>query len=191
MSKDNMPTPAPRTLFLTSDVDAESMGELGELTKAIIEINDSDRHLEEVARVNGFTYEPEPIRIYIDSYGGYVYQCFGLIGVMERSETPVHTYVTGCAMSCGFIILIHGHRRFGYRHSTPMYHQVSTGFVGKIGDMELEHVETRRLQDKIEQMTLEHTKIKKARLREVYKTKTDWYMTAEEALELGVIDEIV
>ena len=64
------------------------------------------------------------IKIYIDSYGGQVYQCFGLIGVME-SKTEIHT-VCSAAMSCGFIILINGHKRFAYRHATPLYHRVSS-----------------------------------------------------------------
>ncbi len=129
--------------------------------------------------------------MYIDSYGGAVYQCFGLLGIMEKSETPIHTIVTGCAMSCGFMILISGHRRFGYAHSTPLYHQVSTGFYGKVKDMEEKLEESKRLQKKIEDLTFEKTSISKKKLSEILKNKKDWYMTAEEALSLGVIDEIV
>ena len=129
--------------------------------------------------------------MYIDSYGGAVYQCFGLLGVMEKSETPIHTIVTGAAMSCGFMILITGHKRFGYKHSTPLYHQVSTGFYGKVQDMEESLAETKRLQKKIEDLTFERTSISKKKLTEILKNKKDWYMTADEALTLGVIDEIV
>jgi ATP-dependent Clp protease protease subunit len=115
---------------------------------------------------------------------------------MEKSATPIHTYVTGAAMSCGFVILIHGHKRFGYRHSTPLYHQVSTGFWGTgfwgtVADMEDKLTEAKRLQKKIEDMTIERTKITASKLDKIYKRKTDWYMSAEEALKLGVIDEIV
>ena len=51
--------------------------------------------------------------------------------------------------------------------------------------------ETKRLQKKIEEITLERTQISQKKLTEVLKNKVDWYMTAEEALRLGVIDEIV
>jgi len=110
---------------------------------------------------------------------------------MEKSVTPIHTLAVGAAMSCGFMILISGHKRFGYRHSTPLYHQVSTGFWGKVKDMEESLEETKRLQKKIEDITLEKTSISKKRLKEVLKNKIDWFMTAEEALQLGVIDEIL
>ena len=128
-----LPKPRARTLYLPEQVNQESMNKL---TKSIIEINKSDAYLKKLYAISDIDYVPKPIEIYIDSYGGAVYQCFGLLSVMDKSETPVHTIVTGCAMSCGFMILISGHKRFGYKLSTPLYHQVSTGFRGKVQDME-------------------------------------------------------
>ena len=72
-----------------------------------------------------------------------------------------------------------------------MYHQVSSGSWGKAKDVEERIIETKRLQKMLEQHTLEHTGIPKRRLKEVYKTKFDWYMTAKEALELKVVDKIL
>jgi ATP-dependent protease ClpP protease subunit len=94
-------------------------------------------------------------------------------------------------MSCGFMILINGHRRFGYQHATPLYHQVSTGFFGNVKEMEESLVEAKRLQEKIEEMTLRKTKISKKRLKKVFDNKVDWFMSADEALKLKVIDEII
>ena len=183
-----LPKPKPRTLYLPEQVNQESMNKL---TKSIIEINKSDDYLKKLYAISDIDYSPKPIEIYIDSYGGAVYQCMGLLGVMEKSVTPIHTIVTGCAMSCGFMILISGHKRFGYKLSTPLYHQVSTGFRGKVQDMEESLEETKRLQKMIEKITLARTEIPKKRLKEVLKNKVDWYMTAKEALELGVIDGII
>lgn len=188
MSSTSLPKPKSRNLYLPEQVNQESMNKL---TKAIIEINESDEYLRQLYGLHGIELTPAPIKIYIDSYGGAVYQCFGLLGVIERSQTPVHTIVTGCAMSCGFMILISGHKRFGYDMSTPLYHQVSTGFRGKVQDMEESLEETKRLQKKIEDITLRRTNIPKKKLTQVLKNKVDWYMTAEEALGLGVIDEII
>lgn len=185
---DSIEKPRDRNIYLPKKVDQESMNVL---TKAIIEINEHDDYLIKLYDIHGINYNPNPIKIYIDSYGGYVYQCFGLIGIMETSETPIHTYVTGAAMSCGFIILIHGHKRFGYEHSTPMYHQVSTGFWGKLADMEEDFIESKRLQRKFEEMTFRKTKITKGKLKEIYDKKIDWYMSATQALRLGVIDKII
>jgi ATP-dependent Clp protease protease subunit len=183
-----LPLPKARNLYLAKQVDQASMNAL---TKSILEINDSDEYIKKLYAVHDLAYEPKPIKIYIDSYGGAVYQCFGLLGVMEKSQTPVHTIVTGAAMSCGFMILIYGHKRFGYPMSTPLYHQVSTGFFGKVQDMEEKLEETKRLQKKIEDITVDKTQISKKKLAEILKKKVDWYMSAEEALGLGVIDEIL
>jgi ATP-dependent Clp protease protease subunit len=183
-----LPKPLKRKLYLAAQVDQESMNDL---TKSILEINDSDEELKKIYAIYDIEYKPKPIEIIIDSYGGLVYQCMGLLGVMNQSKTPVHTIVTGAAMSCGFMILIHGHKRFAYEHATPMYHQVSTGFWGKVQDLEEEYKETKRLQKKFEKLTLERTKITKDRLKEILKTKHDWFMDAKEALKQGVVDEII
>ncbi len=55
-----------------------------------------------------------------------------------------------------------------------------------------EHLEeSKRLQKKIENLTLERTSISKKKLSEILKNKVDWYMSAEEALSLGVLDGIL
>lgn len=184
----NLELPKERNLYLQKQVDQASMGDL---TQKIIEINEDDARLKKLYDVYGIEYKPKPIKIYIDSYGGQVYQCFGLLGVMEKSKTPIHTIVTGCAMSCGFMILISGHKRFAYKLSTPLYHQVSTTKSGTLKEIEEEMIETKRLQETIEEITLERTKITKKKLKEIYDGKIDWFMSAKEAVELGVVDEIL
>ena len=187
MSK-TIEAPKDRILFFTKQVDQAS---ISDLTKSIIEINEHDRYLEKLYVIHNMSYTPKPIEIMIDSYGGYVYQCFGLLSVMEKSITPIHTIVTGCAMSCGFMMLICGHKRFAHKLSTPLYHQVSSVAWGKLKDIEEDAAETRRLQDILEKVTLEKTKISEKKLKKVYRDKFDWFMTAEEALKLGVVDEIL
>jgi ATP-dependent Clp protease protease subunit len=185
---EHLPLPKNRDLFFIKQVDQAS---IGDVTQKIIEINQDDEHLKKVYSIYGLKYEPEPIKIYIDSYGGYVYQCFGLLSVMERSETPIHTIVTGCAMSCGFMMLISGHKRFAHKLSTPLYHQVSGGAFGTVKEMEEKIEESKRLQEQLESIVKEKTNISKKKLKEIFDTKKDWYMTSEEALSLGVIDEIL
>jgi ATP-dependent Clp protease protease subunit len=75
--------------------------------------------------------------------------------------------------------------------STPLYHQVSTGFFGKVQDMEEKFEEAKRLQTQIEDYTKSKTKIAKKKLREILENNKDWYLSADEALELGVVDEIL
>lgn len=183
-----LPNPMSRKLFFGKQVDQES---IETLSREIILINDNDKTLKKLYDVYDLNYKPKPIEIYIDSYGGKVYQCFGLISIMEKSETPIHTYCTGAAMSCGFIMLISGHKRFCYKHGTPLYHQVSGGAYEKIEEVEQRLEEMKRLQNVFEEMTIRKTKISKEKLDQVKKEKIDWYMTSDEALKLGVVDEIV
>lgn len=180
--------PKERNLFLTQQVDQES---IAKITKEIIDINENDEYLKKVYAIDGLTYEPAPIKLYIDSYGGYVYQCMGLLSIMEASKVPVHTIVTGVAASCGFLIAITGHQRFGYPKSTFMYHQVSSEAWGTVKDMEESILEVKRLQEMIEEVTLENTNFTKKKLEKIYSSKKDFWMNSEKALELGVIDEIV
>lgn len=180
--------PKQRSLFFTDQVDQTTVSSI---TKKIVEINEDDEMLSEHASLIGFKYEPKPIKLYIDSFGGSIYQCMSLISVMEKSSVPVHTICMGAAMSAGFMILISGHRRFAYKYSTPLYHQASTLLYGTIKTIEEDVVETKRLQKLLEKITLEKTRITKERLKEVYEKKIDWYMTAEEALKLSVVDEIL
>ena len=184
----SLPHPKTRNLYLSQQVTQES---INKLTQAIIDINEDDEHLAKVYAVHDIKYNPKPIKIYIDSYGGYVYQCFGLLSVMKSSKVEIHTIVTGCAMSCGFLISVSGHKRFGYPKATYMYHQVSSVAAGKVKDMEEDVIETKRLQTMIEEITLENTKITPKKLERIYKTKKDWFMNSEEALKLKVIDEII
>jgi ATP-dependent Clp protease protease subunit len=183
-----IPKPLDRNLYLANQVDQES---INKLTKAIIQINESDAEIKKISALYDFEYKPKPIKLYIDSYGGQVYQCFGLLSIMESSKVPIHTIVTGCAMSCGFMIAITGHKRFGYTKSTYLYHQVSSGTRGTVKEMEDDIIEAKRLQKMIEEHALSKTKIKKEKLQKVYESKHDWFIDSKEALKLSIIDEIL
>lgn len=180
--------PASRNLFLAQQVDQDSMNAL---SKSILDIRENDEYLKGLYQLHGLVYEPKPIIIHIDSYGGNVYQCFGVLSIMKSKGTPVNTVITGCAMSCGFMLAIHGEHRSIHKYGTMMYHQVSSGVLGKVADMEEDLFEVKRLQKKIEEMTLSHTKINREKLDKVYKKKQDWYLDAKDALKWGCVDEIV
>lgn len=176
-----------RNLFFNKGVNLESVAEL---SKSIIEINKSDEENSKLFEIQGLTYSPKPIELYIDSYGGMVYQCLGLLGIMENSKTPIHTIVTGCAMSCGFLISVAGTKRYAYKNSTFMYHQLSSIKIGELKDIEDGVIESKRLQKIIENHTLNHTSITAKKLKEIYNGKQDWFMDSGEALKNGVIDKI-
>lgn len=177
-----------RNIFFSEQVSQKS---IKDIIEKIINFNDIDDANEELTKLNGVNFDRKPIKIYIDSYGGVVYQILGLISIIEKSKTPVYTYLTGCAMSCGFLLLISGHKRFAYKYSTALYHQLSGGRYGKIQEIEENIIESQRLQTLLETITREKTKISKARLTELRKLKEDWYIPSDELVELGIVDKIL
>lgn len=182
-------TPKERSLFFSAQFDQKT---IMELSKSIIEINDNDVLLSQTYKPLGVTIAPKPIKIYIDSYGGSVYQCLGLIGIIENSQTPVYTICTGAAMSCGFLLLLAGHKRFAYKHATMMYHQISSGQEHmKIQDIVEDLRECERLQTWIEDLTIRKTKLKRKQLYKNRERKVDWMFTSDEALAMGIIDDIL
>lgn len=183
-----LPIPKERNLFLADQVDQQS---INSLSKSILEINESDQNLIRLSEVCKLKYTPEPIKLYIDSYGGAIYQCFGLLGIMEKSNIPIHTIVTGCAMSAGFLIAITGHQRFAYSKATFMYHQISTGFFGTSKDLEETYIEVKRIQQMLEDHVLEKTTLSKKQLEENYGAKKDWYISSKEAIKYNIIDTII
>lgn len=183
-----LPQPRKRDLFFTKQVDQDSIAELAE---NIVAIERHDEYIAKLYALHDLEYKPKEINIFIDSYGGMVYQGFGLLSIMRECKTPIHTIVTGTAMSCGFLIAITGHRRSCYADSTYMYHQISSDVSGTLKAIEDEYIEVSRLQARMEEMTLRKTKLTKQQLKDVYRTHTDLYLTAEQALASGCVDHII
>ena len=136
-TKDNTYTNIEKRLyFLSDDVDNSSIGQLTwSILYQIAEDDEKDKKEKD--------YKREPIKLYINSYGGAVYDMWGLIDVIQNSKTPVYTYCTGYAMSAAFKIFLAGHKRYCYKHSTFMYHQMHYYSSGKYQD----HVEDRTEKD--------------------------------------------
>lgn len=169
-----------RNLMLNADIDETAI----ELINAHIRrFNSQDRNIPVEDR--------KPIKIFINSYGGSVYDGFGAVGAIVTSKTPVYTYVEGHCMSMGFAIFMAGHKRFALPYSTFMYHEVSTGVRGKNQEIERVAIENKRIQKMYDDLITKDTKVKQSTLTTKRKNMSDWYFGAEEALELGVCHEII
>lgn len=172
-----------KTIIINGDINDDL------IEKAVIQIynfNDVDDYNESQSKY----YERTPIKIYINSFGGSIDEAFSLISAIETSKTPIITIALGKAISVGFLILLAGHRRYAQRFSTLMYHQGSTFLSGEINKM-MEYTKYwEDCQNKIENYVIKQTKIKKKKLEEIFLRKQDWFMDAEEAIELGIIHGI-
>jgi ATP-dependent protease ClpP protease subunit len=94
-------------------------------------------------------------------------------------------------MSMGIVLLLAAKTRKAYRNTTFMIHEGSSGAIGKVSDMEDSIDESKRLNDIYFGIIESETKIPKSKLDEIRKRRKDWYFTAEEALEYGLITEII
>lgn len=131
----------------------------------------------------------EPIKIYINTDGGDIDVAMGIIGVIQASKTPVYTIVLGKAYSAGALILVAGHKRFGYKHSNILIHEGTTGVMNSTSKTEDFINFSKRQKNRIKKIFAENTKI----TPEMYDSKyrEEWYMFSDEALELGILDEII
>lgn len=132
--------------------------------------------------------ERKPIKIYINSPGGSLTGTFTCINAIEMSKTPVYTIATGTAYSGGFFIFIAGHKRFAYPLSSFLYHEGSVGSGGTAGQFANFATFYKKQLSQLKDVVLKYTKISEEKYKEIQ--KDDFWMTAEEAIELGVADEI-
>lgn len=134
--------------------------------------------------------EREPIKIYIDSWGGSVIDAFEIIDAIKTSKTPVYTYVTGAAYSCGLFVTISGKKRYAYPHSSFLMHEGSIGSDVQDAHKFKKYAEFYNVQlEQLKQFVLENTHITEEEYDQINKDD-NWY-TAAEALEKGFIDEVI
>lgn len=130
----------------------------------------------------------QPIKIYINSGGGSLNATLMMIDAIKMSKTPVYTITTGAAYSGGFFTSICGHKRFGYKNSSYLYHEGSCVMGGDAHKFrnQAKFYEGQLLL--LKDITLSNTKISEEEYDK--HIKDDWWFTAEEALAYGIIDEI-
>lgn len=173
-----------RLIFINEGISSKS---IEDAILAIKKINDYDNEQEDKLK----NYTRKPIQIIVDSYGGYVYDGFGLINMITSSKTPVHTYCYSKAMSMGFMIFISGHKRFAHEHAALMYHQTSGGAFGTNQDIIEQAEKSKGLNKRIRKFVTKRTNITKKQLKKNGERKQDWYIYGKEAIKLGVADELI
>lgn len=136
-------------------------------------------------------YKRRPIKLYINSYGGSIYDMWVLIDTIMTSKTPVHTYCTGYAMSAAFQIFISGKKRYVTKHATLMYHQMYAGFFGKYQDLVEDQQRNDYMNEEIEDFVIERTNLTKSKLKAIREKKRDTYFNADDAIKNGIADKII
>lgn len=166
-----------RVFWLEGDVEYETL----DLVKVIMRCNKEDEGLTPENR--------RPIRIFINTGGGDVQVMWSLINAIKISKTPVYTIVFCNAMSAGAHILAAGHKRFAFPGSTILVHSGSCRFDGDMEKVESAKRYFDSIGKKANELFVAETKIQQKDLKR--RGVSDWYITAEEALKLGIVDAII
>ena len=162
-------------------VDAQVNEALLELVKMIMRCNKEDKGKP--------VEERKPIKVFIDSPGGDVIVLWTVIKAIEISKTPVYTINYCTAYSAAGDLLAAGHKRYALPGTTVMVHSGSCMYGGTIEQAESMKKYFDKLGKKVTDYFLDHTKVNPKTFKK--KAPSDWYMDEDEALENGIIDEII
>ena len=168
-----------RDILISKDITNESVQEV---IDKIMGINYSDDQIEDDY---GEKYEREPIKLFINSFGGSCYDGLALVDTILYSKTPVYTITLGSAMSMGLWIFMVGHKRFIGKNSTLMYHEVGYGVWDKLEEHKMVMPEMERLQAMYDDVVTSNTKVMQSQLTDYKTRKADWYISSEDAIKLG------
>lgn len=131
------------------------------------------------------------ISIYINSPGGSVYAGLGIYDTMQFISCDVATICTGMAASMAAVLLVAGKegKRSALKHSRVMIHQPMGGAQGQASDIEITAREIQKLKKELYSIIAEHSH---QEYDKVWKdSDRDYWMTAQEALDYGMIDKIL
>lgn len=131
------------------------------------------------------------IQLYINSPGGSVYAGLGIYDTMQYISPDVATICTGIALSMGSVLLCAGAagKRSALRHSRVMIHQTSGGAQGTAEDMDISIKQVLKMQKDLYSILAAHSGQSYERINEA--SSRDYWMTAEEARDFGMVDEVL
>lgn len=173
-----------RIFYLSDEIDNKSIGAM--CFNLLVMLSKDDKEEKEKK-----DFTRKPIHIYVNSFGGSVYDMWALIDIIQNSKTPIYTYCTGMAMSAAFLIFIAGHKRFMSLNATLLYHQSSCWYFYKYQDLVEGKSEMDWVQHNIEEFVVKRTTMTAKELKNIRERKQDVFLHYEEALEKGMVDDLI
>ena len=133
----------------------------------------------------------QEVSLYINSPGGYVIESLAIYDTMQSMGSPIATYCVGQAASGGAILLMAGTkgRRFILPNAKVMLHQPSGGIGGQAEDVRIQAEEILKDKQRLNEIIAHHTGREVAQIAE--DIERDRFLTAEEAVEYGIVDEVL
>jgi len=170
-----------RIIFLDLPLDPSYVTSHGTICSVVIK---SLLYLDNLKRGND-------IHLYINCPGGSVDDTMAIYDTMQFLKSDVSTYCIGHAASGAAVILAAGAKgkRYGLPHSKVMLHQPWGGVSGQAADIKIQAEEIIKTRQMINQVLADHTGQPVEKILE--ETQRDHYMSAEEAMAYGLIDEVL
>lgn len=169
-----------RTMMLYGDVNEEKAGDM---VAGLLMLHAATKE------------DSEDIKFYISTYGGSADDMFSVYDIMNmvKQDCDIETIGMGKVMSAGTLLLASGTKgkRKIFKNCRVMIHSVSAGNVGTLHNLEVELEEIQNLQDMYISAMVQCTDLTKRQLRKMLDQKVNVYLTAEEAVEYGLADEVV
>ena len=131
------------------------------------------------------------IKLYINTPGGSVTAGMAIYDTMQYVKCPISTFCVGLAASMGAILLTAGNKgkRFVLPNSQILLHQLSGGVIGQAVEIEITAKQIIKIKEKLNRILSKHSG---QPLEKVEKdTDRDFYLSAEEAKEYGIVDEVI
>ncbi len=160
-------------------------------SNSILKLNKRLKEMETklLTYADSLEWEPPGIYLHVNSYGGSVFAGVAGMDQIRKCKVPVYTVVDGCCASAATFLTVVGTRRYINKHAHILIHQLSSGFWGKFSAIEDEVKNLKKLMAMIKDVYLKHTDISKKDLEKLL--KRDLWLSAEEALAYGLVDEIL
>ena len=135
--------------------------------------------------------QKKPIKLYINSPGGTVTAGMAIYDTMKFVKPPVETVCVGMAASIAAFLLASGEKgsRFALPNSEILIHQVMGGIEGQASDIEIAAKQILKTKTKINQLLSKMTGQPLSKIES--DSDRDYWLSAEEAKEYGIIDEVV
>lgn len=166
-----------RTFYIDYEIDEDYS--LVELAKIIIQMNIEEKDVE----------SPDPIRLFIHSYGGDIEQALFFCDLVKSSRIPIITIGMGVAMSAGFFIFLSGKKRYAFSHTSMLVHSGSAAFQGTAEQIEEAQKNYKKQIEQMKSYILDNTTIDEKTFNK--NRNKDWYLSSDELLKYGVIDEVI
>ena len=175
--------PENRSIMFVGEVNEEKSADLISALLVLAQTKDEDEE------------RAEDIKLYLSTYGGSADEMFGIYDVINfcKQFCDIETIGLGKVMSAGTLLLAagtKGKRRLG-KHCRVMIHAVNGGQVGDLHNLQNELEQTVSLQDSYIQALSHETNMTKRQIQTLINRKVNVYLSAEEAIEKGLADEVL